>query len=65
MNNLAVYDAFLSRHPCSVQLVLYYFISYSSVIVWCTDNRYAHVNKPVKNLLCVLAVASLDGIFKV
>lgn len=25
-------------------------ISYSSVIVWCTDNRYTHVNKPVEKL---------------
>lgn len=28
-------------------------ISYTSVIVWCTDNRYTHVNKPVEKLnLC-------------
>ncbi len=30
--------------------ILYYFISYSSVYVRCTDNRYTHVNKPVEKL---------------
>lgn len=32
--------------------ILYYFITYSSVIVRCTDNRYTHVNKPVQSLPC-------------
>lgn len=47
---------YFSKH---VQFV-YYFISYGSVIVWCTDNRYTHVNKLFKSSISSASLAGLS-----